>query len=69
MFTPLTPIRCLHRAMDLYGHKEGVVCGDRRFTYSEFGERCEKLATALEAAGVASRDRVARTHRDSENIR
>ncbi len=59
MFTPLTPVRCLHRAMDLYGHKEGVVCGDNRFTYAEFGERCEKLATALEGAGVESRDRVA----------
>lgn len=59
MFTPLTPIRCLYRAVDLYGHKEAVVCGVNRFTYAQFGERCERLAAALMAAGVESRDRVA----------
>jgi fatty-acyl-CoA synthase len=59
MFTPLTPIRCLHRAVDLYGHKEAVVCGEHRFTYAQFGERCERLAAALQAAGVGGRDRVA----------
>jgi acyl-CoA synthetase (AMP-forming)/AMP-acid ligase II len=59
MFTPLTPIRCLYRAVDLYGHKEAVVCGQHRFTYAQFGERCERLAAALLAAGIAGRDRVA----------
>jgi fatty-acyl-CoA synthase len=59
MFVPLTPIRCLHRAIDLFGHKIGVICGDKRFTYSEFGERCERLATALTADGVLPGDRVA----------
>ena len=50
MIVPLTPIRCMHRAVDLYGNKIGVVCGTRRFTYAEFGERCERLAAALVAA-------------------
>ena len=59
MFTPLTPIRCLYRAVDLYGQKEAVVCGENRFTYAQFGERCERLASALQAAGVRGRDRVA----------
>jgi fatty-acyl-CoA synthase len=59
MFTPLTPVRCLYRAVDLYGHKEAIVCGLNRFTYAQFGERCERLASALQAAGVESRDRVA----------
>jgi fatty-acyl-CoA synthase len=67
MFTPLTPVRCLYRAVDLYGHKEGVVCGERRFTYAQFGERCERLAAALRGAGIGNRDRVAylsfNTHR------
>ena len=27
MHVPLTPIRCLYRAVDLYGRKTGVVCG------------------------------------------
>src|SRR5579864_6610183 len=58
MKIPLTPIRCLHRAIDLYGAKEGVVCGANRFTYAKFGERCERLALALTKAGVRQDDRV-----------
>ena len=59
MRLPLTPIRCLYRAVDLYGRKTGVVCGADRFTYAEFGERCERLAAGLIAAGVRPGDRVA----------
>src|SRR5258708_38345450 len=59
MIVPLTPIRCMHRAVDLYGNKIGVVCGTRRFTYSEFGARCERLASALAAEGLQPGDRVA----------
>ena len=47
MFVPLTPLRCLHRAVDLFGGKTGVVSGARHFTYAQFGERCERLASAL----------------------
>src|SRR5947208_4494629 len=59
MIVPLTPIRCMHRAVDLYGQKIGVVCGSRRFTYAEFGARSERLATALEAEGLRPGERVA----------
>ena len=59
MKTPLTPIRCLHRAMDLFADKTGVVCGGRQFTYGEFGERCQRLATGLRAHGIQPGDRVA----------
>jgi fatty-acyl-CoA synthase len=59
MIVPLTPIRCLHRAVDLYGNKVGIVCGQRRFTYAEFGARCERLATALIAMSVHPGERVA----------
>lgn len=59
MFVPLTPIRCLHRAVDVFGKKIGVVCGDKEFTYSQFGERAEKLASALVKEGVQPGDRVA----------
>ena len=58
MKIPLTPLRCLHRAIDLYGDKIGVVCGDKRFTYTQFGERCEKLSSALTGAGIGPGDRV-----------
>jgi fatty-acyl-CoA synthase len=59
MFVPLTPLRCLHRAVDLYGSRIGVVSGDEQFTYAELGRRVERLATGLQKMGIASGDRVA----------
>ena len=59
MHVPLTPIRCLYRGVDLYGKKTGVVCGAARYTYREFGERCERLAAGLLAHGIRPGDRVA----------
>jgi fatty-acyl-CoA synthase len=59
MFVPLTPVRCLHRAVDLFENKVGIVSGTRQFTYREFGERCERLATALPKHGIGHGDRVA----------
>ncbi|HLY19871.1 MAG TPA: long-chain-fatty-acid--CoA ligase [Bryobacteraceae bacterium] len=52
-------MRCLYRGVDLYGRKTGVVSGARRFTYAQFGERCERLAAGLAAEGVRPGDRVA----------
>ncbi len=59
MSAPLTPIRCLHRAMDLFANKVGVVCRDKQFTYREFGERAQKLASGLPKFGIEKGDRVA----------
>ncbi|HEY2846086.1 MAG TPA: AMP-binding protein, partial [Bryobacteraceae bacterium] len=59
MFVPLTPLRCLHRAVDLYGSRVGVVSEERQFTYAELGSRAERLATGLGRAGIAAGDRVA----------
>jgi fatty-acyl-CoA synthase len=59
MFVPLTPIRCLHRAVDLFPNKIGIVSGDRQFTYAEFGTRSERLASALPKHGIEPGDRVA----------
>jgi fatty-acyl-CoA synthase len=59
MIVPLTPVRCLYRGVDLYGKKVGVVSGDCRTTYAQFGERCERLAAGLIAEGTQPGDRVA----------
>jgi len=59
MFIPLTPLRCLHRAVDLFGSKTGVVSGDRQFTYGQFGERAERLADGLTRLGIQPGDRMA----------
>lgn len=45
--------------MDLFSRKIGVVCGDKRFTYAQFGERAQKLAGALRQWGLNPGDRVA----------
>ncbi len=59
MLLPLTPLRFLERAENLFGDKQGVVCGERRFSYREFGQRCRKLAGALSGLGVKAGERVA----------
>lgn len=59
MFVPLTPIRCLYRGVDLYANKTGVVSGANRYTYGQFGERCERLAAGLLAEGMRPQDRIA----------
>ena len=58
MHVPLSPIRCLYRGVDLYGKKTGVVSGGCRFTYAEFGERCERLAAGLLGLYLQPGDRV-----------
>ncbi len=58
MLVPLTPIRCLYRAFDLYPRKIGVVSGAERFTYARFAERSERLAAGLLSLGVQTGDRV-----------
>ena len=59
MIVPLTPVRCLYRGVDLYARKVGVISGESRFTYAQFGERCERLAAGLTAEGIRPGDRVA----------
>jgi fatty-acyl-CoA synthase len=59
MFVPLTPLSFKRRAVTLYGGKVGVVDGDRRFTYAEFGERTQRLANALLDIGLEPEGRVA----------
>jgi fatty-acyl-CoA synthase len=59
MNIPLTPVRFLRYAEQQFPHKTAIVCGDRRFTYAQFGERASRLAGALREAGVKPGDRVA----------
>jgi len=59
MIVPLTPLDFKRRAVRNFGEKIGVVDGDRRFTYREFGERADRLAGALRALDLAPGSRVA----------
>ncbi|MEW6131389.1 MAG: long-chain-fatty-acid--CoA ligase [Acidobacteriota bacterium] len=55
----LTPIRFKERAVREYGSKVGIVDGDKRFTYAEYGARCNRLSNALTQLNVARGERVA----------
>ena len=60
MEVPLTPLDFLARARALFPDRTGVVQGDRRFTYAEFAQRCDRLAHGLLVDhGLAPGDRVA----------
>lgn len=59
MEVPLLVNDFLQRAAKLYGPKEAIVDGDKRFTYDQFASRAYQLAHALRELGVAKGDRVA----------
>ena len=59
MLLPLTPVRLKRYAAQVFGGKDGVVCDERRFTYRQFNERCDRLSNALLKFGIQMGDRVA----------
>ena len=59
METPLTPLEFMRRTRRLHPRREAVVDGDRRLTYEQFFDRCDRWAAALQRLGVRKGDRVA----------
>src|ERR1700761_7267541 len=57
--TELSPLSFLQRSALVYPNRVAVVHGDRRYTYSEFRNRVNRLASALRQAGLQKGDRVA----------
>jgi fatty-acyl-CoA synthase len=57
--TELSPVSFLRRSAFVYPDKVAVVHGERRYSYREFHERVNRLASALAGAGVEAGDRVA----------
>jgi fatty-acyl-CoA synthase len=55
----LSPLEFARRARRLYGDREAVVDGDRRWTYGEFFDRCDRWSSALQSMGIRQGDRVA----------
>ena len=55
----LSPVRFKHRAESLYANKIGIVDGNVRLTYREFGERANRLSNALAELGVQRGETVA----------
>jgi len=59
MHSVLTPLEFLARSAWVYPNRTAVVEGVRRFSYSEFHQRIQRQASALQRLGVAPGDRVA----------
>src|SRR6185436_8431300 len=55
----LTPIRFKHRAERWFPNKVGIVDGEVRMTYGEFGQRANRLSNALVEMGMNRGERVA----------
>jgi fatty-acyl-CoA synthase len=55
----LTPLSFLSRSAYMFPDKEAVVYGERRYTYKEFEERVNRLASRLKDAGFQKGDRIA----------
>jgi fatty-acyl-CoA synthase len=55
---PLTPLRFLERAAEVFPDKVGIVHGERRITNREFAAEATRLARALQASGIQPGDRV-----------
>ena len=56
---PLTPLSFLPRTASIYPERLAVIHGPVRRTYRELLQRCLKLASALEQAGIGAGDTVA----------
>ncbi|UCH74612.1 MAG: acyl-CoA synthetase [Rhodospirillales bacterium] len=57
-YQALSPLSLLEWAESVYPGKIAVIHGARSYTYQEFGARCRRLASALEARGVGPGDTV-----------
>jgi fatty-acyl-CoA synthase len=57
--TELTPVSFLRRSAYVWPERPAIVHGERRYTYRQFEERVNRLASALRALGLSHLDRVA----------
>src|SRR5512143_858562 len=54
----LTPLEFMRRARKLHAEREAVVDRGQRWTYAEFGTRCDRWSSSLARLGVRQGDRV-----------
>ncbi|HEX6511598.1 MAG TPA: acyl--CoA ligase family protein [Chloroflexota bacterium] len=58
-YSHLTPLAFLERSAAVFRDKPAVKYGQQSWTYAEFNQRCQRLASALRRAGLETGDRVA----------
>lgn len=57
-YVPLTPLSFIRRTADIFGDREAVIYGERRYTWRETYARTRRLASALQARGIERGDTV-----------
>ena len=57
-YVPLTPISFLPRSAEIHPERLAVIHGARRFSYRQFHERAQRLASALAKRGIRAGDTV-----------
>jgi fatty-acyl-CoA synthase len=58
-YMPLTPLRFLERAANVFRDRSAVIHGDKRYTWQEFSHRVSRMSSALRNIGIQKGDRVA----------
>ena len=58
-YDPLTPLSFLRRTALMFPDRRAVVYGERQYSWQAFYDRCKKLASALNRAGIQKGDTVA----------
>ncbi len=57
--TELSPLSFLQRSASVLPEKIAIIHGERRYTYRQFEQRVNRLATALQKSGLVKNDKVA----------
>ena len=58
-YVPLSPLSFIARAAKVHPHRDAVIHGERRYSWSETYARCRQLASALSKQGIGKGDTVA----------
>ena len=58
-YVPLTPISFLQRTAEIYGEREAIIYGDKRYNWKQCRERCISFASSLIKSGIGLGDTVA----------
>lgn len=51
-YVPLSPLSFLPRIARIFGERDAVIYGTRRYSWSQTYERCVRLASAIQRAGI-----------------
>ena len=57
-YIPLSPISFLQRTADIYGDREAIIYGDKRYNWRQCRERCLRIASSLVKSGIGLGDTV-----------